>query len=69
MHTPEDIDRMAGDVISALNTSTPPTEQQIGELVVMGIGLVATFLKCQVRQTHALEAIAFEMQTRREQGR
>lgn len=58
MHTPEDIDRIAGNMVAAFKTTDDATKEQAAVEIV---GLVATYLKCQIRQTLALEEIALQL--------
>lgn len=66
MHTPEQIDAAAGQIVSLLDQDDEASAKQA---VVTCIGIISTFVKAQVRQANALERIAFELELRREQGR
>ena len=59
MHTPEELDAAAGQIVSVLNSTD---EEEKKQAVVVGIGVLNTFVKAQVRQAIAAERAAVALE-------
>jgi len=55
MHTPEQLDKIVGDIINDITLQRDGFEERTA---VAMIAIINTFVKAQVRQMHALERIA-----------